>query len=275
MWSLSVIKIFNHYFHRRSLWHIFFDLGLIVTAVIAAFHAQVSDSASDALVIVKVAFMLGFGVLVINTGLGLYQRHRTLTRKEVRLRALLAWGLSLPLAYLVFRMFPLAPRDERAFALALMSAMVLMLLHRLYAPQTKPAALSRHRVLVYGSGSRAKLVGSMLKASDPNIDLIGYYTSPNEEPTKSIGADMVATDQSLTDFVLKERVDEIVVALNERRGGSMPLRELLDCKLHGIKVVDVATHYEKTLGQIRREAVSAGWLIFRAGPHSHLGQTRV
>ena len=60
-------------------------------------------------------------------------------------------------------------------------------------------------------------------------------------------------------------MDEIVVALSERRGGSMPLRELLDCKLRGVRVIDIATHFEQTLGQIRLDAVSAGWLIFGDG----------
>ena len=45
----------------------------------------------------------------------------------------------------------------------------------------------------------------------------------------------------------------------------MPLRELLDCKLQGVRVVDMATHFEKTLGQIRLDSVSAGWLIFGDG----------
>ena len=45
----------------------------------------------------------------------------------------------------------------------------------------------------------------------------------------------------------------------------MPLRELLDCKLHGVRVVDVATHFEKTKGQIRLDSVNAGWLIFGDG----------
>jgi len=70
---------------------------------------------------------------------------------------------------------------------------------------------------------------------------------------------------SLTDIVKEQQVDEIVVALSERRGGSMPLRELLDCKLQGVKVVDIATHFERTLGQIRLESLSAGWLIFGDG----------
>jgi sugar transferase (PEP-CTERM system associated) len=35
--------------------------------------------------------------------------------------------------------------------------------------------------------------------------------------------------------------------------------------LRGVRVVDVATHFEKTLGQIRLDSISAGWLIFGDG----------
>jgi sugar transferase (PEP-CTERM system associated) len=63
--------------------------------------------------------------------------------------------------------------------------------------------------------------------------------------------------------------------LAERRGGSMPLRELLDCKLLGVRVVDVATHFEKTLGQIRLDSVNPGWLIFGEGFNQGMARTLV
>ena len=55
----------------------------------------------------------------------------------------------------------------------------------------------------------------------------------------------------------------------------MPLRELLDCKLQGVRVVDMAAHFEKTLGQIRLDSVSAGWLIFGDGFSQGLWRTVV
>jgi sugar transferase (PEP-CTERM system associated) len=97
------------------------------------------------------------------------------------------------------------------------------------------------------------------------VELVGYYAGPNET-TQAVSAwGLLSPEQSLTDIVMAEQVDEIVVALSERRGGSMPLRELLDCKLQGVRVTDIATHFEKTLGQIRLDSVSAGWLIFGDG----------
>lgn len=270
-----MIKIFNHYFHKRTLFHIFFDLGLVVVTVVASFLSQVANPVSAASIVVTISLVLAMGILLINTGLGFYQRVHSLTHNQVRVRAFLSLCLSLPLAYSIFRMSPLRQEDEGAFALALLFAMVLMLMHRIYVAHATPKSMMRQRVLVYGSGTSARLVGSMLKQSDPNVDLIGYYASPNEVVTEACGSGLLSADKSLTDIVLKERVDEIVVALSERRGGSMPLRELLDCKLHGVRVVDIATHFEKTLGQIRRDSVSAGWLIFGDGFEQGPGRTLI
>jgi len=265
MWGLNVIKIFSHYFHKRTLFHIFFDLGLVVVTVVASFLSQVADPANASSIVITISLLVAIGILLINAGLGFYQRVHNLTLRQVRIRALLSLCLSLPLAYGIFRMSPLRQEDERAFVLALLTAMALMMMHRIYVARTTPKALMHQRVLVYGSGHSARLVGSMLKHSDPNVDLVGYYASPNETQTGTFEMGLLSTNQSLTDVVQKERVDEIVVALSERRGGSMPLRELLDCKLHGVRVVDIATHFEKTLGQIRNDSVSAGWLIFGEG----------
>jgi len=109
------------------------------------------------------------------------------------------------------------------------------------------------------------MVGQSLQKNDPSIELVGYFSGPQEKDVDVSMKDIFPRELSLTDVVRENHVDEIVVALSERRGGSMPLRELLDCKLNGIQVIDIATHFEKFLGQIHRDAVSAGWLIFGGG----------
>jgi len=261
-----VIKIFNHYFHKRTLLQIFFDLGLVMATVVVSVLSQVTDPASISSVVVTTALVSATGILAINAGLGFYQRAHSRTLNQTRARAGLSLCLSLPVGYGIFRMSPLRPGDEKAFVLALAVAVVLMLIHRIYVAHTTPRAMLRQRVLVFGSGARARMVGKILKSSDPNVDLVGYYASPKETITEDAAWGLLsAGNKSLTDIVMQEHVDEIVVALSERRGGSMPLRELLDCKLHGVRVVDTATHFEKTLGQIRRDSVSAGWLIFGDG----------
>ena len=260
-----MIRIFNHYFHKRTLLQIFFDLGLVVAAMVASILSQVADPASVSSIVLTKSLVLAMGIVVINAGLGFYQRGHSCSMGQARARAALALCLSLPLAYVIFRMSPMPLENEGVIAMALVASVVVMLIHRIYVSHTTPKQLMRQRVLIYGSGERAKLVGKTLKISDPNVDLVGYYAGPNEAETEVSSWGLLSPEKSLTDIVLQHQVDEIVVALSERRGGSMPLRELLDCKLHGVRVVDMATHFEKTMGQIRRDSVSAGWLIFGDG----------
>jgi sugar transferase (PEP-CTERM system associated) len=275
MWRLTVIKIFNHYFHKRTLLQIFFDLGFVVVAVMVSILMQVADPSSVSSLVVTTTLLLAIGILVINAGLGFYQRVHHRTVGQTRARAVLSLCLSMSLAYGVFRLSPLPLADASAFVLALVAAVALMLVHRIYVAHAMPRAMMRQRVLIFGSGDRARLVGRTLKNSDPNVDLVGYYASPNETTSDISGWGLLSPKKSLTDIVIEEQVDEIVVALSERRGGSMPLRELLDCKLHGVRVVDIATHFEKTMGQIRRDSVSAGWLIFGDGFEQGLIRTMV
>jgi sugar transferase (PEP-CTERM system associated) len=141
----------------------------------------------------------------------------------------------------------------------------LILQHRVHVIHSMAIDSSRERVLIFGTGVRAKSVGTSLQKSDSNVDLVGYYAIPTEVVAENSERSLSAGGKSLIAIVQEKKVDEIIVALSERRGGSMPLRDLLDCKLQGVRVLDIATHFERTLGQIRLDSLSAGWLVFGDG----------
>ncbi len=260
-----MIKIFNHYFHKRTLLRILLDLTLVVATLMIAIVRNISDPKSDYSSVLFASFVLAFGIFVINTGLGFYQRLNGRSLLYSSARAGVSFFLSIPLAYGVFRLSPVQVENGKEFLLILMLGVALMLLNRVYANHGTSLSKMRRRVMIFGAGPRAKLAGKKLLAADPNVDLVGYYASPSDVLEEVSAWGILTPEMSLTDIVLKERVDEIVVAVSERRGGSMPLRELLDCKLRGVLVIDLATHFEKTLGQIRLDAVNAGWLIFSDG----------
>lgn len=265
-----MIKIFSHYFYRLTLLQIFFDLGLVVFATTAAILLQMENpaSASVASIVLIPALLFAVGMLIINSGLGLYGRVHSRTVGQTSARAVLSLCISFPLAYVIVHLSPRHLDDERSFVLALVAAGALMLVNRVHVTHTK-----RPRVLVFGAGKRAKLVGVALKKAGPGADLVGYYAGPNEDVKEVSAWALLSTEKSLTEIVREHQVDQIVVALSERRGGSMPLRELLDCKVQGVQVVDIATYFEIALGQIRLDAVYAGWLIFGEGFNQGLVRT--
>jgi len=55
-----------------------------------------------------------------------------------------------------------------------------------------------------------------------------------------------------------------VVAVDDRRKG-LPMEDLLECKMEGIKIVDGASFYERESRKVALEMITPGWLVFSDG----------
>ena len=64
--------------------------------------------------------------------------------------------------------------------------------------------------------------------------------------------------------IASQKIDRVVVALSDRRG-QLPIRELLQAKLSGVRVEDAATTYERLTGKILLDEFKPSWLIFSDG----------
>ncbi|MEK8085798.1 TIGR03013 family XrtA/PEP-CTERM system glycosyltransferase [Aquabacterium sp. A3] len=262
-----MIKIFGHHFHKRSIFQVLFEAAVLMAAAFFAVWLQASmrqpDSVLDSTltgVFVTVTFIM------VNGTLGLYENARSYTRTAMRIRALVAW-LASALITLAFLLLMPKVIDKSVWLVfgVLMAAKTLVVLQREVMESFLPSRMTRSRVLIYGVGTRAKAVAESLLRFDPNVDIVGFVESPNEKDRVIDSHPVYGPGQHLSTLVNELQVDEIIVALTERRGGSMPMRELLDCKLDGISVIDIATHFERKVGQIRLDAMSAGYLIFGEG----------
>jgi len=263
-----VIRLFNHYLNRRVLYQVLFDFGLIValmTGVVVMFFEGVKEPGSLVSLSAAHGVSLAAFVFVINTASGFYRPavHRSLSQSCAR--AALASLFALPLAYAIARMLPSENSGNAPMTWAAMVGVVGVILHRVYAAHSASASRARSRVLILGTGPAADAVSRTLRASDPSVEVVGYLRSPNERQVVVPESQVFDAHHSLAETARQSHVNEVVVALTERRGGSMPMRELLDCKIQGVTVCDLATHFEKTLGQIRLDYVNAGWLIFGDG----------
>ena len=264
-----MVKIFNHYLRRESIFQIMVYVAMIVGTLVASMVWQAGGDAFNGAMVSSGVIrggLIAVGILGVNFSLGIHEFPGNLTVGQVRGRAVLSFLFSMAIAGIILMLLPLNPpyHNEQAL-LALLIMVSAMLIVRLLGNSLLPTSYRRQRVLVYGTGSRACAVTESLMKNDPSIELIGHFRGPQEKDPVAKGLNVVSAGKTLTKVVEQYRVNEIVVAVNERRGGSMPLRELLDCKLQGIQVIDLATHFEKLLGQVHLEAVSAGWLIFGDG----------
>lgn len=131
--------------------------------------------------------------------------------------------------------------------------------------KTNFTSLSGNRVLVLGTGRRALSINEVAAKTGSALNVVGFYPGSIDELPAVPGQHILPNSKSLMETVRDLEVDEIVVAVAERRTGGLPLEDLLACRVLGVKVHELATYFEKAVGQIRLDEFQAGWLIFGEG----------
>ena len=272
-----MIKVFSHWIHWKTVFQIVIDLVFPVACVLLAVFwlGQWGTADLEIFVIVTYAVIFALVMIVFNAWLGLYHRAHSRTVAQTRARAVLSLYLSVPLAYVVFSLLSIADVNRELLLLSGLAAVFGTLAHRIYSMHGRAGAMMMHRVLIFGAGPEAESVGKVLRRSDPDIQIVGFYPSATDAEICVPGQLVLPRERSLSDTAHTLKVDEIIIAVHERRGGILPLRELLDCKLSGVKVLGLASYFEQALGQIRLDSLRVGWLIFGEGFCQGWGRTFV
>ena len=237
---------------------------VIVTALLSGLRLDTDPS-----LLIVCVMALALTTLAINSWLGRYHHAQYQTGMQAMGHAAMSAAIVAPSAYLLLYALKLPDTSSPLVALPAVTTAFGMLVHRIGASQSGTAAKPSHRVLVLGTGDPAQAVRTALEQSDSYTHVVGHYQGATEECIKVSPESLLPRTLGLVETAQKLKVHEIVVALSERRG-AMPLRELLDCKLAGINVVDLASHFEQSMGQIRLDAIRASWLIFGGGFHQNV-----
>jgi sugar transferase (PEP-CTERM system associated) len=118
----------------------------------------------------------------------------------------------------------------------------------------------RERVYVLGTGERAlRLVNGLRERSALGIEVVGWTGDVEGE----LNRDTVAS-HLLGLAKGKNGVHRVIVAMPNRRG-TLPVEELLDLRLGGVKVEEATSWLEKITGRIEVEQLYPSWLIFAEG----------
>jgi sugar transferase (PEP-CTERM system associated) len=146
---------------------------------------------------------------------------------------------------------------------------------RLVSPRIFPDESLKQRVVVLGSGYRAQKVAARMRrrADQRAFILLGFLERDphaSGDPVATFGGRVLRSDANLLDFCRDNAVDEIVVAIDERRrnqdaGGGIPLDELMDCRLSGVKVCDVQQFIEREACKVDVDLLRPSWLVFSDG----------
>jgi sugar transferase (PEP-CTERM system associated) len=257
--------VLGHGMRLNTLLQVILDFGFVFVGVLIAALWWHSGLPVSIVAVIAYAVLLGLTMLALNGWLGMYQRIHRRSVEDTRARAVLSLHLSVPIAYLLLVLLPDTQLNHHLLEISGMAAIFGMLTNRVRSLHHRSGSMVLHRVLIIGVGKEAKSVADSLGMDDPSVEISGFYPGHPTEEVHVQPERVLTREMSLSDTAVALKVDEIIVAVRERRGGVLPLRELLDCRISGVKVMDLSSHFESMLGQIRIDALKAGWLIFGEG----------
>ena len=143
-----------------------------------------------------------------------------------------------------------------------LAAPLLMVWHRIFLTMIQRRRVTE-QALVLGSGQWAiDLAHEVEKRPDLGINLIGYVDPRG--PVSSNGLRYLGTPNQLPDLISRNGIDQIVVAMAERRG-VLPVEHLLALKKTGVQVLDGADLYESAMGKVPVRWLKPSWLLSSPG----------
>ncbi len=257
-----MIRLFNHYLSLRVLLLTLIEAMVLFQSMVLGFEIRLMDQSAP-LPIVQAGLFTGV-MLLMMTGLGMYDAQNEPFRVTMQ-RLIVAYGLSLVVMTAVFYLFPATYVGRGIFAVTSIFAVAGVLLLRVMFFRVSDIGLPKRRVLVLGNGSEAEDVIRFLHDAGRGrtVQYAGVYPVVGEHVIPD--GEQRFNHDHLVRTARELRVSEIVLAVRERRGGVLPLRQLLDCKLRGIRVMDLTSFYERELGVLKIDNLRASWLIFSSG----------
>ncbi len=196
---------------------------------------------------------------------GLYQRQtgRFINMLVLRIASGLLLGL-IPLG-VSFYFLPSFFLGRGVLFLAVLFSFLFIAIVRLFFRKVVKEQSMWTRVLVLGAGEKASLIREAVKKGEiRGLNIVMCIPLPGDKDT-SDKETIRSLEKPLVKYVEDLDIDEIVIAVDDRRSRGFPTKELIDCKMSGVNIVDLVTFFERRAGKIRLDMLNPSWLYLSEG----------
>jgi len=205
-------------------------------------------------------------VLLAQISMGLYQRRFRFGRAGMILRIGISFGVSAVTLTLLYYIVPDLFLGRGMLAFSFLVAAVLIICTRFLFMRSMNQDQLKRRVLVLGAGENAAQISRQLRrrVDQQGFVIVGHVHVRGEHDVVDESL-VIRPDVTLLTLTKELNVDEVVVAVGERRRKSFPVHDLLDCKLSGIDVIDLLGFFERETGKLKLDILNPSWMIFSDG----------
>jgi len=203
--------------------------------------------------------MLGLGAL------GQYQTYMRASWFGLLARQAIGFALGGLALVVAFYLIPQAHVGRGVLGIALVLGFLAVTAFRAGFLRLVEVEAFKRRILVLGAGARASQIHNRLRRRSDRrgFSVVGFVACPGET-TAMPASLLVMPEGPLRDWAERHEVDEIVVAVEDRRG-SVLMEELLECRQLGIVVTDLTTFFEREAGRVQLSLTHPSWLVYSGG----------
>lgn len=261
-----MLRVFRHYIPVTLLLLGFAETLILIVSIYVGVVLRIAlggvaldgDAGTLAQALVFCVAMLA-GMIAM----GFYQRDQRDGPLETVIRLSLSFGVGFLVMGAIYVIQPRLILGGASIFVALSAAFIGIATCRIICTATTDARFAR-RVLVLGVGERAKQIENLRRATDRlGVTLVGFIDIGIDRQVVS-EAKIIRPSVSLRVLAERFAAEELVVAIDDRRKG-LPVDDILDCKMHGIRILDQSTFLERQLGKIRLDAIHPSGVIFSDG----------
>ena len=265
-----MIHLFSHYVPGRLIVLAALEALVLLVAAYVGISLNLAESgaaipgAGAAVPSQAGAFVLG--MMIVMSSMGLYQPDLWNNTQSTRLRLVTAFLLGFAITGLVSYLVPsLYPSPVALGATIMTVALAGSVLLRAAFHKWNNLDVFKSRVLVLGTGSRVMKLAEYAQRN-PNHQVIGYISlQPSRHYIPLPQVLPMAPGESLLSVVERYAIEQIVVAVRDRRGGGFPVQQLLECRMKGVKVIELPTFFEREYRQVLLESLNPSWMVLGDG----------
>lgn len=260
-----MLRVFRHHVPAGSLLQFVLDAALFFFALLLAVTLHPTGTGHGDSSVLASATLFAVVMTAVNTAFGSYRSDGPRAQAATIGRSLLAMCAGFPIAYGLIAWLAHAAAARDAVLPAWLLACAGALLLRPALNWSRGGRFATRRVLLIGAGDDIATVEQGLATMRfPRYEIVGYVAPCGDSHAVGDPREIRHT-QPLQQLAEQLRVDEIIVAVQQQRGGILPLRELLDCRLHGVLVMDLAGFRERVHREIPAEFLKSSSLIYGDG----------
>ena len=261
-----MIPIFSHYVPGRVMFLAALEAVVLLLAAYVGISLHFTDpvaGVSGALTAAPTqALLFAVCMLIVMSSMGLYQTEQ----HSVGVRLVAAFLLGFLVTGMVSSVVPALYLEAHQIAGVVVLALAGSALVRAVFHKWSTLGVFKSRVLVLGTGSRVMRLAEFAQRNHNHV-IVGYVslqqTARHYIPLPHVLA--MEPGESLLSVAQKHGIDEIVIAVRDRRGGGFPVQQLLECRLKGVKVTELATFFEREHRQMLLESLNPSWMVLGDG----------